>query len=210
MRTFSFVKNIFVSAWVAGAILCALAAPARAQQGALTAQVDLARMVDESENVVLARVTSVVAEKHPQFQNLDTVVVTLQVIEPLKGTPGATLSFRQYVFDIHDLETKLEYRIGEEVVLMLRRPSQYGLTSPVGLEQGRFHVERDAANNRMVTNGMDNAGLFGTVNQTSPGLQARLSPALQQLVSEHHSGPISYDQFKTLVQDEVAARQAAQ
>jgi hypothetical protein len=40
---------------------------AAAQQGALTVQVDLVRIVDESENVVLARVTNVVAEKHPQY-----------------------------------------------------------------------------------------------------------------------------------------------
>jgi hypothetical protein len=180
-----------------------------AQHGALTVQVDLARMVDDSENVVLGRVTNVVAEKHPQFENLDTVVVTLQVIEALKGTPGATLSFRQYVFDITDLNAKLDYRIGEEVVLMLRQPSEYGLTSPVGLEQGRFRVERDALNNRIVRNGQDNAGLFGTVDQTSPGLRPRLNPQTQQLITNHQSGPISYEQLKTVVQNQIAARQAA-
>jgi hypothetical protein len=190
-------------------MLC-LATGAAAQKGALTAQVDLARMVDEAENVVLARVTSVTAEKHPDYGNLDTVLVTLQVIEPLKGSPGATLTFRQFVFDVTDLNTKLDYRIGEEVVVMLRKPSAIGLTSPVGLEQGRFRVERDAAGNRVVRNGSDNAGLFGTVDQTSPGLRARLNPQLQQLITDHRSGPISYDQLKALVQSEVAARQAAQ
>jgi hypothetical protein len=206
----SAVKKSVLLALFAGLAMLWCAAGAAAQEGALTVQVDLARMVDESENVVLARVTNVVAEKHPQFENLDTVVVTLQVIEPLKGTPGATLTFRQYVFDIHDRDTKLNYRTGEEVVVMLRRPSQYGLTSPVGLEQGRFRVERDAANNRVVRNGSDNAGLFGTVDQTSPGLRPRLAPQLQQMMTQHRSGPISYEQLKAVVQNEVAARQAAQ
>jgi hypothetical protein len=208
-------SRIFAKPWVraalaALALCCAAASPIAAQEGALTVQMDLARMVDESENIVLGRVTNVVAEKHPQFENLDTVVVTLQVLDPLKGSPGAELSFRQYVFDIHDRDTKLGYRVGEEVVVLLRRPSQYGLTSPVGLEQGRFRVQRDALNNRLVRNGTDNAGLFGTVDQTSPGLRPRLSPAVQQLMSEHRSGPISYEQFKSFVQNEVAARQAAQ
>jgi hypothetical protein len=209
MRTFA-VRRALLPILVAGLAMFCGAIRAVAQEGALTVQVDLAKMVDESQNVVLARVTNVVVEKHPQYENLDTVVVTLQVIEPLKGTPGTTLTFRQYVWDISDRDSKLGYRIGEEWVLMLRQPSPIGLTSPVGLEQGRFRVERDALNNRIVRNGTDNAGLFGTVDQTSPGLRPRLSPQLQQLVSEHHSGPISYDQLKSLVQNEVAARQAAQ
>ena len=209
MRTFDFVKKFIVATLVAGALLCGLAPRATAQQGALTVQIDLAKMVDEAENVVLGRVTNVVAEKHPQFENLDTVVVTLQVLDPLKGSPGAQLSFRQYVFDIHDRDTKLGYRLGEEVVVMLRRPSQYGLTSPVGFEQGRFKVERDAANIRMLRNGQDNAGLFTGIEQSSPQLSVQLTPAVRQLVIEHRAGAISYEQFKSLVQSEVAVRQSA-
>jgi hypothetical protein len=191
-------------------VLTCFAPPCRTQEGGLTLQMNLARMVDESENVVLGRVLSVVAEKHPDFQNLDTLRITLQVLDPIKGSPGAQLTFRQYIFDIHDRDTKLNYRIGEEVVLMLRQPSQYGLTSPVGLEQGRFRVDRDALNNRLLRNGTDNAGLFTSVDQSSPQLRPRLSPAMQQLLSDHQAGPITYDQFKTFVQNQVAARQAAQ
>ena len=210
MRTFHLIQRAVVVTLAAVLALACFGTPARAQQGGLTMQVDLARMVDESENVVLARVTNVVAEKHPDFGNLDTVVVTLQVLDPIKGSPGAVLTFRQYVFDIHDRDTKLGYRAGEEVVVMLRRPSQFGLTSPVGLEQGRFRVERDGLNNRMVRNGSDNAGLFGGVDQTSPGLRPRLSQGVQQLVTDHRAGPISYDQFKSFVQNQVAARQGVQ
>jgi hypothetical protein len=182
---------------------------APAQQSGLTVQLNLARMVDESENVILAQVISVVAEKHPQLENLDTVVVALEVLEALKGSPGAQLTFRQYVFDIRDRNSRLGYRVGEEVVLLLRRPSQYGLTSPVGFEQGRFRVERDALNNRVVRNGQDNAALFEGAEQTAPGLRPRLSGAMQRLMSEHHSGPIRYDEFKSFVSSVLAARQAA-
>ena len=209
MRTFKFVRHAIVVTLVAGLALACSVARAPAQQGGLTVQLDLARMVDEAENVVLARVTSVVAEKHPEFENLDTVVVTLQVLDPIKGSPGAQLTFRQYVFDVHDRDTKLGYRVGEETVLMLRRPSQYGLTSPVGLEQGRFRVERDALNIRLLRNGMDNAGLFTGIDQSSPRLRLQLSQPLQQLVIEHRAGPITYDQFKSFVHSAVAARQSA-
>lgn len=189
---------------------CSAASPARAQVTTpLTVPMNLARMVDESENVVLARVTGLRAEPHPQFQNLNTVVVTLEVTEPLKGSPGKELVFRQYVPGAVDGKTMLGYAVGQEIVLLLRKPSAEGMTSPVGFEQGRFLVERDAASNRTVRNGMDNAALFDGVDAASPGLKTRLSPALQSLVAEHRTGPIAYDQFKSIVAGLVAARQSA-
>jgi hypothetical protein len=186
---------------------CRSAPPARAQVAPLTAPMNLARMVDESQDIVLARVTAVRAEPHPQYQNLQTVVITLDVIEALKGSPGRELAFRQYVADIFEAQSTLGYRIGEEIVLMLRQPSAEGLTSPVGFDQGRFRVERDAAGNRTVRNSMDNAALFDGLDAASPGLKARLSPALQRLIAEHGTGPIPYDQFKSLISAQIAASQ---
>jgi hypothetical protein len=198
----------FALVLLAAAFLCN--APAAAHEGANSIQMDLARMVDESENIVLARITDVKAEKHPDLSNLDTVVVTLDVIEALKGGPGRQYTFRQFVFDPREMNTKLGYRVGEEVVLLLRQPSQYKLTSPVGFEQGRFVVERDAQGNRLLRNGLNNASLFEGVNNTVPNLKNHLSPALQQLTVQHHSGPISYEDFRSFVQGVLAARQAAQ
>ena len=188
---------------------CLAAPPQRAQVSPLSVSMNLARMVDEAENIVLARVSAVRAEPHPQFQNLNTVVVTLEVIEPLKGSPGRELVFRQYNPDIVESKSTLGYRVGEEMVILLRQPSAEGMTSPVGFEQGRFVVARDAAGTRTVRNGMDNAALFDSIDAASPGLRPRLSPALQQLVAEHRSGPIAYDQFKTIVAGLIAARQSA-
>jgi hypothetical protein len=187
---------------LAGSTPCAQVSP-------LSTFMNLARMVDESENIALARVARVTAEPHPQFQNLNTVVVALQVIEPLKGAPGRELVFRQYVADSFETKSPLGYRVGEEIVLLLRKPSEEGLTSPVGFEQGRFRVERDAAGRRIVRNGMNNAALFDGIDAYSPGLKPRLSPALQQLVAEHRAGPMTYDQFKSIVGGLIAARQNA-
>ncbi len=204
------IKRAVAAAVLLPAMLgCSAASTPRAQVSPLTTSLNLARMVDESENIVLARVTRVTAEPHPQFQNLNTVVVAMDVIEPLKGSPGRELVFRQYVADIFDAKSTQGYRIGEEIVLFLRRPSAEGLTSPVGFEQGRFLAGRDAAGNRTVRNSMDNAALFDDINAASPGLQARLSPALQRLVAEHRTGPIAYDQFKSVVGGLIAARQNA-
>ena len=191
-------------------LVTVLAPTAAAQQGALTLQLNLAQMVEQSQFVVLGRVTAVKAEPHPQFPNLDTVVVTLAVLDPIKGSPGAELTFRQYVFDVNDRNTKLGYRIGEEVALLLRRPSAQNLTSPVGFEQGRFRVERDSANNRVLRNGADNAALFTGLDQTAPNLKGRLSSPVQRMVAEHQFGPISYADFKSFVQSALANSQPAQ
>jgi hypothetical protein len=191
------------------ALGCSPGPPARAQMTPLTTPMNLPSMVDDSENVVRARVTAVRVEPHPQFQNLNTVVVTLEVIEALKGSPGKQLVFRQYNPDATETQSTLGYRVGEEIVLLLRKPSAEGLTSPVGFDQGRFLVQRDAAGNLTVRNSMDNAGLFDGVDAASPGLKARLSPALRNLVDTHLGGPIPYDQFKSIVSAEIAARQGA-
>jgi len=204
------IKRGLAAAIVLQAMLGCLAdSTPRAQVSPISTSMNLARMVDESENIVLARVTRVTAEPHPQFQNLNTVVVALEVIEPLKGEPGRELVFRQYVADVFETKSTLGYRVGEEIVLLLRRPSEEGLTSPVGFGQGRFRVERDSAGRRMVRNGMNNAALFEGIDASSPGLKPRLSPALQQIVADHRAGPMAYDQFKSIVGGLIAARQNA-
>jgi len=194
---------------LAAVLGCRSASPARAQMAPLATSLNLARMVDESENIVRARVIAVRAEPHPQYQNLQTVAVTLEVIEPLKGSPGSQLVFRQYNPDMLEAKSTLGYRTGEEIVLMLRKPSAEGLTSPVGFEQGRFLVQRDASGATTVRNSMDNAALFDGIDAASPALKARLTPPLQALIAQHRSGPIPYDQFKSIVAGLIAAGPAA-
>ena len=95
LRPPSFRRLLLVVPLLLAVFGCRSTTPVRAQIAPLSVQMNLARLVDESENVVLARVTAVRAEPHPQYQNLNTVVVTLQVVEPLKGSPGSQLVFRQ-------------------------------------------------------------------------------------------------------------------
>jgi hypothetical protein len=186
--------------------LCALPLLHDSTKAQLSVPINLARMVDEAENIVLARVTQVEREKHPQLANVNTVVVTLEIIESLKGSSGKHITLRQYVIDARDSDSKLGYRVGEEIVLCLRRPSEYGLTSPVGFEQGRFRVEHDAMTNRSVRNGMDNAGLFSDIDETIPTLKANLPQSVIEVINKHRTGSIPYEEFKLFVQSELAVR----
>jgi hypothetical protein len=102
-------------------------------------------------------------EPHPQFSNLQTVVVTMSVDRQFKGEAAGTITFRQFVIDPRELPTSLDYRPSDELLLFLNPVSPYGLTSPVGLEQGRFRISRDAKGIAYAVNGRGNVGLFDQV-----------------------------------------------
>ncbi|MBI1739064.1 MAG: hypothetical protein HYR58_07435 [Acidobacteria bacterium] len=193
-----------------GTALCltAFAGLAGAQRDARVLHRNLPELVGDSYTIVLGRVVSVKAEPHPQLQNLQTLVVTLQVSEVWKGQAGSTFTFRAFVSHPLDFKEKLGYAGDQDVLLMLTRPSDIGLSSPAGLEQGRFRVSTDAHGNRTVVNGLNNAGLFRNVQKTAPKLDAQLAalPA-RQLLTQHASGPIAFDDFKTIVQTLVAGSQ---
>ena len=81
-------------------------------------------------------VLSARVEKHPELDNLDTLVMTLRVRETLKGGAQGTYTFRQYIWDLRDCRDARVTARGRNVLLM-NGPSRYGLTSPAGIEQGR-------------------------------------------------------------------------
>lgn len=185
-----------------------LALPVAAQRDAKVLHRNLSELVGDSYTIVLGRVVSVKAEPHPQYHGLQTIVITLQVAEVWKGQAGATFTFRAFVSDPTDFKQRLGYAGNQDVLLMLTKPSDIGLSSPAGLEQGRFRVVTDAQGNRTVVNGINNAGLFRNVQKTAPKLDAQLAglPA-RQLLTQHATGPIAFDDFKSIVQTLVAGSQ---
>ncbi|MGH9862842.1 MAG: hypothetical protein ACRD35_05395 [Candidatus Acidiferrales bacterium] len=178
-------------------ILCA--PPAGAQRGGMVVPQNLAEMVEEADIIVLGRVLNARGEKHPELQNLNTVVVTLQVSEIWKGSAGPTLTFRQYVWDFRDSLTALGYRKGQEVLLLLLQPNENGLSSTVGLQQGRFRILRDAQGNRQAVNGFDNRGLFREMDSQMRQKGVVLTPRSAGLLQKHQRGPIALDELKSLV-----------
>lgn len=188
--------------------LVLLAGPVAAQRDARVLHRNLSELVGDSYTIVLGRVVSVKAEPHPQVPQLHTVVVTLQVSEVWKGQAGSTFTFRAFVNHPLDYKEKLGYAGDQDVLLMLTKPSDIGLSSPAGLEQGRFRVVTDTQGKRTLTNGLNNAGLFHNVTKSAPKLDAQLAgrPA-RQLLTQHKSGPIAFDDLKAIVQNLVAGAQ---
>lgn len=126
-------------------------ASAFGQHGARTIPQALDQLTDEAHDIVHGYIRSVRVEPHPQLRNLNTIVVTLSVKDTYKGTPRKSLVFRQYVWDLDPWHASTEYGKGQEVVLLLGPVSEYGLTSPVGLEQRslpRHHQQKRPGGSR--------------------------------------------------------------
>jgi hypothetical protein len=183
--------------------------PAFPQSYALTLPRNLVQLVDESELIVQGRVTSVMLEPHAQLNNLLTIVVTLQVEETLKGTIVGTYTFRQAVIDRRDQQQKMGYRAGQRLLLTLIRPSVYGLTSPAGMQQGRFSIVVGADGKLHATNGFGNAGLFRGLDTELPTYGTQVSPEVRAMVAQANPGPIPLDDLKRLIRS-LATRNSPQ
>jgi hypothetical protein len=188
----------FICAALVGCVLM-VPAVARAQRGAMTTPKSVEQMTIRAEVIVRGYVRAARVEPHPQFRNLTTVVVTLSVQETLKGRAGEQFEFRQYLWDIRDQSKAAGYRRGQELVLFLNPVSAHGLTSPVGLEQGRFRVVRDRQGGASAVNGRNNAGLFRQTKEQAEARGVRLSPRLLKSVRNVNEGPVALDDLKEIV-----------
>ena len=170
-----------------------------AQMQALTVSQNLAELTQESHVVVEGWVTRVTLVPHTSLRNLMTAVVTVQVEDTLKGNVSSgTYTFRQAVIDKRDQESMLGYRTGEHVILFLIRPNVYGLSSPAGLEQGRFRILPGPHGEQVALNGVGNFGLFRGLSaalQQSPGLM----PRTRNLLLTPNPGPVDVTQLKSIV-----------
>jgi len=178
---------------VCGAIALAalfLAAPAFAQRGAMTVPRSLEQMSERAADIVRGTVVSARVEKHPELSNLDTVVVTVRVRETLKGEARGNFTFRQYIWDIRDRWDAAGYRKGQDLLLVLNAPTRYGLTSPVGIEQGRFRIQRDRNGGFVALNGTGNLHLLDGVAEAAAKDGVALNARQADLVARHRGGAI--------------------
>jgi len=176
-----------------------------AQSNAITLPRNIGELVTESQVVVQGWVASVTLQPHEQLKNLMTVVVTLQVEDTLKGENVKTLTFSQAVIDRRDQQHYLGYRTGQHVLLVLMKPSKFGLTSPAGMEQGRFLIGPMGAGKLGATNGVGNAGLFRGLNSQLRARGIRAAPEVQELITKSATGPASLEPLKTLIRVIAAA-----
>ena len=167
------------------------------QRGVLTSSRDLAQLTDSAATIVRGRIVLSRVEPHPVYKHLSTVVVILRAEEVLKGAPERTYTFRQFIFDIRDRRDGAGYHKGDEFLLLMNPPNRLGLTSPVGLAQGRFRIVHNNNRKAYAVNGYDNRGLFQT---TSSKTRFEAMPrSLAAIAAEHQGGPIALDDLRGMI-----------
>jgi hypothetical protein len=177
----------------------AVAAPSGAQRGAITLPRNLAQLTSQSAVIVRGQIVATRVEPLASYPDLWTVVVTLRVSDVLKGNPGSTLTFHQFIWDQRDRFDAAGYLRGQDVLLLLNPVTPLGLTSPAGLSQGLFRIGRDAKGQLVAANGFGNAGLFRGIAATSGAAPASLSPRLAGLLASPPSGPLRLDDLEALI-----------
>jgi hypothetical protein len=110
-------------------------------------------MVTASELVVHGRVVGIRPQIVGDRRTIETVI-TIAVLDALKGQPGETVHFRVPGGQIGRYRRFMvgapEFASGEEVVLFLKgRPP--GVPFPFGLSQGVYRVVRDPGGRSLVT-----------------------------------------------------------
>jgi len=192
-------------------LLCLFAwcLPLHTQNTALTLPRNLLQLVDESDLIVQGRVTNVSLERHEQLSNLMTVAVTLEVEDALKGSPPAVYTFRQAAIDRRDQQQLLGYRSGQHVLLLLIRPSAYGLSSPAGMQQGRFSLRTQPDKSLQALNGYSNEGLFRGIESQLRARGIELQPEIRAMIGEAKPGPAPLKELKNLIRS-IAGPKGAQ
>ena len=160
--------------------------------------VNLAYLSQRADVIVQGQITRVQHEPLPGYPNIPTVEVTIRVERTLRGLPKPTYTFREVYLGLRAREGKRAYRTGQRMLLFLPSPSRLGLSSPIGIGQGRFHIGVDPAGDAKLVNEQGNAGLFENVERDAIRAGRSLTAAQRKLASMK-SGPAPLEDFVSLV-----------
>lgn len=145
-------------------ILAGLGAPARASQ---VRPMTLEEMVERAGVVVAGRCAAVRVVED-EAHRMPVTELTFDVREWIKGPRRDRLTIRQpgamtRAGGRGGFAGLPAFEVGEEVVLLLYPESRSGMTSPVGLGQGKFTVRTDKQGRRWAI------GAFGGLARDEPG-----------------------------------------
>jgi len=164
----------------------------------LMRSVDLVYLAQRADVIVQGRVTSVSHGSLSGYPNIPTVKVALEVENMVRGPVGKTYTFREIYVGLRAKEGKQDYGVGQRLLLFLPVPSQYGLSSPIGMGQGRFYIARGAGGSETIVNEYGNAGLFKSVEQAAKTAGKKLTASQSRMVRTQ-GGPVLLDEFVPLV-----------
>jgi len=162
--------------------------------------VNLAYLSQRADVIIRGQVTKVTYEPMPGYPNIPTAVVTISVQQSLRGAAAKTHTFREVLILQKPKTGKKAYTAGQKLFLFLPSPSEYGLSSPIGMGQGRFHIAQDSGGNTTVINEHGNVGLFSGVDEAVSRAGRRLTASQLRLTATKR-GPVALDEFVSLVKN---------
>ena len=121
------------------------------------------------------------------LQDVATVQITFRVTQAIRGVQlGQTLSIREWA---GLWNSSPRYRVGQNVILFLYRPSKLGLTSPVSGELGKFVVTIGGVIrlNEEQTSSLATEPKFGTGVHTSAAISATSFTQIVRKMAEENS-----------------------
>ena len=142
--------------------------------------INLEEMIVRADRIVSGEVLRVEIARDPELA-LDVASVTLRVTRSLKGAAAETHTLRILAGGSDPGSSGAAgvpgFAPGEKVILFLYGESPLGLTSPVGLGQGKFTVLTNKEGREIAVNGFGTAPLFRNL---SPEALTRLGDQVEQ------------------------------
>jgi hypothetical protein len=151
---------------VGATLSCALvlAAAVSALHSARVRELGLADMVARAERIFVGECIGRTVQEDPDGGGAFTEYA-FRVIRPLKGVEDSTITFSVAATpDGRGFSGLPVFEPGERTLLLLYPAGPGGKTSPLGLDQGRFHLVRAADGSMRAVNGRGNLRLFKDVS----------------------------------------------
>ena len=155
-----------------------------------TIRMNIERMVSDAAIIVHGTVTNVESSADPQTFIVSTSV-TIAVTENFYGADQPTVTVKMVGGRTSKKRVKFAempaFKVGEEIFSLFFAPSKYGFTSPVGMGQGKFTVEKDAATDKkVVRNAINNARLFSEMKHASDLSNSSIITTNESMLSAEH------------------------
>jgi hypothetical protein len=195
---------LFVMAALTVTTLCPLL------QATTVKQMNILELVTRSNKIVAGRIVAIREDRIPApgGGEIPLTIYTMAITDRLKGRVAETIELRfvgtksmrvrgNYGFQLQ-IPGMPKYGLDDEVLIFLTRESRVGMTSPVGLMQGSFRIYvNSTTGTKMVTNGVNNSGLFKGVRDLDLPATKAFSQAERNLLNVK-SGGIDYSTFVSL------------
>ncbi len=154
-------------------LLCVLWCSVSGSVASTVRPVNLEQMSDRAASIFSGRCVDVSYGTHPTL-GVEVTLATFEVERSIKGDVGETVTVtlfggRPTAGNATAIIGRPNFAVGEDLVLFLYGESSAGLSSPVGLGQGKFNVFTDKQGNKIAVNEFGNKNLFRGMSTEAKG-----------------------------------------